>query len=135
MTIENYDRFKESLPDWAMLKGCWGNTRIAPTDIDGCVERNGTCLFLEHKGPGKNGEIVWPKEGQRLTFLTLARQGNTVIVVCTHGGDHTQPGYVRQMMIFRPGGSTDGIQAATLADLRREVAAWFQWASGLKGRE
>lgn len=78
MTINDLDAFVHSLPDWSILNGCFGTTRIRPTDIDGCVERRGTCLFLEHKGPG--GKVGGAQDG---LFRALAAQGNAVIVYWT----------------------------------------------------
>ena len=117
MTIRNIDKFVDSIQDWAILDGCFGSTRIKPSDIDGFVERRGVCLFLEGKGIG-----VPLTSGQAIAFLTLAKQGNTIIVFWGKDRD------IRRMRVIRP--DDPGIvQNASLEDLRREVTAWYQKAN------
>lgn len=117
MTIRNIDRFVESIQDWAILDGCFGKTRIRPSDIDGFVERRGTCLFLE--GKGLDAPLT---QGQAIGYLTLARQGNTVIVFWGKG-----KAIARMRVITR--GDPGVVQPATLNDLRRAVATWYQNAN------
>lgn len=54
MTVRNKDKFFEEHWDWGFLKaaGCFGDTKIEPTDIDGLTERKGNFLFIECKSPG-----------------------------------------------------------------------------------
>ena len=120
MTIRNIDRFIESLPDWAMLDGCFGSS-IKPTDIDGCVERGGLCLFLEHKLPDARLKI-----GQVITFEALAAQGNTVVVFWGQSPDGHD---VQRMQIFH--GTEKREEPATLIDVRRVVRWWFKRADEL----
>ena len=113
MTIRNVEKFVDSIQDWAILDGCFGSTRIKPSDIDGFVERCGVCLFLEGKG------IDAPlTTGQAIAFLTLAKQGNTVIVFWGRDRD------IRRMRVIRPG-DPGVVKEASLQDLRTEVAAWY----------
>ena len=51
MTINDPVKFCAGLWDWGILNGCFGDTLIKPTDIDGFVERNGKFLFFETKSP------------------------------------------------------------------------------------
>lgn len=51
-----------------MLDGCFGATRITPSDVDGIVERNGEFLILE----GKLGGAV--SYGQRRMYENLSRR-------------------------------------------------------------
>ena len=53
MTVRNPALFNQEHWDWGFLKaaGCFGTTKIEPTDIDGLVERNGYFLFKECKTP------------------------------------------------------------------------------------
>ncbi len=77
MTIRNVQAFVDALWDWGILEGCFGTTGIAPTDVDGLVERNGHFLLLEAKGPG-----VPLKRGQSRTLEALIATGCfTVLVV------------------------------------------------------
>ena len=63
--INDQPKFVESLWNWDILKGCFGNG-IKPTDIDGLVERNGHFLLLEAKNPGKEVPV-----GQQILFDKL----------------------------------------------------------------
>lgn len=76
MTIENATVYMSTLWDWAVLRGCFGNTRIQPTDIDGFVERNGYFLVFETKRAG-----VPVKQGQDITFEALRKTGLFTIFV------------------------------------------------------
>ena len=117
MTIRNLQRFNDALWDWAILDGCFGNTRIAPTDVDGMVERNGQFLFLEAKGPS----AVIPV-GQRITFEHALNTGIfTVIVVWG------RPNEPEAMMVCRLGRMGQKVPA-TLTDLRQAVADWYRSA-------
>ena len=118
MTIENLEAYVDSLPDWAILDGCFGNTMIKPSDIDGVIERNGNCLFLEHKRRG-----VPLKEGQRRLFQALARQGNTVIVYWESDDVIT-----RIVLMTCNGVETRGPAESSLEILRSIVEWWFAHA-------
>lgn len=113
MTITNLEAFVASLPDWSALDGCFSG-RVTPSDIDGVVERRGRCLFLEHKRPG-----VSLREGQLRLFRSLAGRGYTVLVIWSARADLADTS--RMMVMPRPG----RVVPATLADVRRVVAAWY----------
>lgn len=117
MTIRNIDKFVDSIQDWAILDGCFGQTRIRPSDIDGFVERRGSCLFLEGKGEG----VPMPT-GQAIAFSTLAKQGNTVIVFW--GKDH---GISRMRVITKDNPGV--VKPCTLQDLRNAVKSWYEKAN------
>ena len=117
MTIRNIDKFVDSIQDWAILDGCFGATRIRPSDIDGFVERRGVCLFLEGKGLG-----VPLTTGQAIAFLSLAKQGNTVIVFW--GKDKE----IAKMRVITPN-DPGVVKDASLDELRKAVKAWYDTAS------
>lgn len=117
MTIRNIDRFVESIQDWAILDGCFGTTRIKPSDIDGFVERRGVCLFLEGKGHG-----VPLTTGQGIAYVSLAKQGNTVIVFWGRDKD------ISRMRVITPTDDTM-INPASLQHLRHAVSAWYEMAN------
>lgn len=118
MTIRDMDKFVSSLPDWAILDGCFGNTRIRPTDVDGMVERKGRCLFLEHKG--RDASLT---DGQAIAFVTLAKQGNTVITYWAEGMDVSK---IRVDDLRYSGGlHMYESPEATLEKLRSLVSRWF----------
>ena len=77
MTIQSEERFMASLWDWGILKGCFGDSKIEPTDMDGLVERKGHFLVLEAKQPG-----VKIKQGQWWTFNALVNTGYLPLLFC-----------------------------------------------------
>lgn len=113
MTISNIAEFVASLPDWAALTGCFSG-HVAPSDIDGVVERRGRCLFLEHKRPG-----VAIREGQLRLFRCLAGRGDTVIVIWSARADLADTS--RMLVLPTPG----RVVPATLGDVRRVATAWY----------
>lgn len=119
--IRNLNAFMAGLWDWDILKGCFGETNIRPTDIDGCVERNGQTLVIEAKGPGK--EIP---RGQYIMYETWAKTGIFTIMIVW--GDKEKP---QELLIFRPDGRL--VKKATdLMGFRQEVAYWYSWANNRK---
>jgi hypothetical protein len=125
VTIRHQDQYLDSSVDWAILSGCFGTSRIEPSDIDGWVERGGISLFLERKLP--EGSL---KGGQIIGHKSLASQGNTVI---TFWAANTPEGpEVRRLKVNGPG--HDGmVRPATLADLREVVCDWYRQADARRG--
>jgi len=117
MTIRNMDKFIDSITDWAILDGCFGTTRIRPSDIDGFVERKGVCLFLE--GKGLDAPLT---TGQAIAFSTLAKQGNTVIVFWGRDRDIAR---MRVITKSDPG----VVKSCSLKDLRSAVKSWYEAAN------
>jgi len=118
MTIRNIKKFIESLWDWGCLDGCFGSTKIKPTDIDGLVERNGKFLVIETKLPDNDIPT-----GQMITFNHMISTGVfTIYVVWGHPG---QPERILKMT--RNG--TQEYENADLSDFRELVGSWFEWAS------
>lgn len=118
MTIRDIDKFIDSLQDWAILDGCFGQTRIKPSDIDGFVERRGRCLFLEGKGLTASLPT-----GQAIAFSTLAKQGNTVIVFW--GKDHE----ISRMQVMTQSDPSGTVKPSSLEGLRGAVKAWYEEAN------
>jgi hypothetical protein len=118
MTIRNKDHFMESLWDWKCLEGCFGGTRISPTDIDGLVEVNGNFLLLEAKSA--NAE---PHMGQRLTFNALVNTGLFTVLVI-----YGSPGMPERMQVWPcPAVTCD------LEDLRMFVECWYSTSKAETG--
>lgn len=123
MTIKNLDRYIESSPDWAMLRGCFGSV-IKPEDIDGHVERGGVSLFLEHKLPG-----AMLKKAQDIAFDALRSQGNTVVVFWGQSPDGAD---ISHMQVYWPRVWVPDAPAhppkkeATLDDLRQVCSWWYR---------
>jgi hypothetical protein len=114
MTIENPQRFMAGIWDWGCLRGCFGDTRIEPTDIDGLVERKGHFLLLETKAP--TAQI---KGGQEIMFQALrATKRFTVLVIW---GDAGQPQRGKLYCVD----AVSRIFDCDLQTLRAIVAYWF----------
>ena len=82
--IKDEQAFLKGIWDWEILDGCFGATKIKPTDIDGFVERRGNFLILEAKGIGKD-----IPRGQERTFERLRETGLFTIVIVW--GDKNRP--------------------------------------------
>lgn len=117
MTIRNQASFTSSLPDWAMLDGCFGCGGIRPTDIDGCVERGGVCLFLEHKRSDGTVSIA-----QDIAFDAIRGQGNTVLVFWGDAPDGSDISRIRR---YSPGHPAYDERSGGLQDLRKLASYWF----------
>ena len=118
MTIADKERYMVNLWDWGCLDGCFGDTRIKPTDIDGFVERNGRFLVIETKEPTAS----IPK-GQEITLQALARTGLfTIMIVWGH------PGKPERIRLFSARGERY-FGDANLDKLRDLVKGWFRYAN------
>lgn len=118
MTIKHMDKFTEALWDWAILDGCFGSSRIKPTDIDGLVEVNDHFLLIEAKG--EHARIT---KGQQYTFEALQATGRFTIIIIN--GENNQP---YSMQVLYPNGATSQLQQAGVAELRSVVARWYRYA-------
>lgn len=117
MTINSAEKFVKSLWDWGVLDGCFGETKIKPTDIDGFVERNGRFLLFETKGEG-----VPLTKGQKITFDKLNQTGKFTIIVIW--GD---PGNPVRMKVMH--GWYEDEFDADIEVLRDWVSRWFKWVN------
>ena len=118
MTINNWEQYKANLWDWAILDGCFGVSKISPTDIDGFVERNGRFLVIETKAPTAEVE-----QGQEIVFRELVKTGKfTVFVVWGKPG---QPERMRIISIW-----ADQAIDADLDKLREKTKMWYKYANG-----
>lgn len=72
MTIQDFDTFYLEHWDWGFLKaaGCFGTSRIEPTDVDGMTESKGYCILIEAKKPN-----VPIKQGQQILQTALINTG------------------------------------------------------------
>ena len=114
MTIRNLGNYLSQQWDWACLKGCFGNTKIEPTDIDGIVERFGHFLLLETKGVG-----VPLNTGQRIFLESwMGCPHHSAIIIWGPSGAPVA------MQVF-PGPINDG----DMDMLRGLVSEWFAKAN------
>jgi len=117
MTINDPERFCNSLWDWGCLNGCFGLSKIKVTDADGEVERNGYFLRLETKDDGVDIPL-----GQNILFKSLVNTGYfTVMIVWGKPQDpHT--------IELRTRRDTLTYQNTSLDKMREIIGAWYRWA-------
>lgn len=118
MTIENENLYMEGIWDWSILDGCFGETKIKPTDIDGFIERHGKFLVIETKK--KNTPI---KDGQLITFRNLVKTG--IFSVLIVWGEKNKPEKIRKMT---RNGEIE-FDNTNLEKLRQLVSDWFEYAN------
>lgn len=122
MSIRNPMAYMASIWDWKILTGCFGNTKIMPTDIDGFVERHGQFLFLETKGPGVPLPVA-----QEIGFKALVKHAGALVIIIW--GEKDNPQKLRVYSGIYP----DGIEYTddAPAKLKKFVAAWYNMAERL----
>jgi hypothetical protein len=127
LTIHDRDAYRDAAWDWGMLTGCFGKTRISPSDWDGVVERGGYFLQIEGKPGNRPVEI-----GQRITYQNRVLTGiDTVVVIWG-----TPPDRVTHMRIWSHDQYVTERLAATTETFRQFCAAWFEMADGcLRARQ
>jgi len=113
--IRNLEAFAAARWDWSFLEGCFGQTRISPSDIDACVERNGHFLWIENKP--LNGGL---DTGQFILLSRLRKRGDTVIILY---GRQEEPPWFMQIL-------PNPKKRVEMRDIRAYVSAWFNWADG-----
>jgi hypothetical protein len=116
VTINNAELFMAGVWDWAILDGCFGATKIKPTDIDGAIERNGKYLFIETKQP-----TAGIPQGQGMFYEGQVLAGNSVLFVW---GEKNCPVRLR---IITPNIDRT-IDPAGTDEFRKVVQQWFEWA-------
>ena len=116
MTINNAHRYLEGVWDWAILDGCFGQSRVKPMDIDGYLERHGHKLFFETKAPG----VELPK-AQFDALHSLVDDGHTVMLLW---GRQNQP---ERMRLITP--HCDFTEDVDLDRVLAVVRQWFAWAN------
>ena len=116
--IEDPKKYCDGLWNWDILEGCFGETKIKVTDIDGAIERNGELLLLETKKPGTQ-----IKSGQQIMFRNLTGKGITTMLVW---GDKDTPEYMRLYNTSYPDGSR--LINCDLQQFRNHVSWWYHWA-------
>ncbi|MAH51417.1 hypothetical protein CMI37_36715 [Candidatus Pacearchaeota archaeon] len=124
-TILHPKKFRQSLPpgydgafDWSWTDGCFGNTTIAPMDIDGVVERHGRILVFETKDVG-----VEVKKGQLITLTSLYKMGDFTVMFIW---GKTEPETVE---VWYPPPYNYKRNYTGVAWARKVVAWWFEYAS------
>lgn len=119
MTIEDPAAYVAGIWDWGILRGCFGKTKIEPTDIDGLVERKGQFLLIEAKD--SNAHL---KAGQLFTFARLYKTGVFTILIVW--GKTNSP----ERIELWNNGKRKTYKPADLRKLRTIVSWWFRWVDG-----
>lgn len=118
MTINDPVAYAASQWDWSIFDGCFGETKIKPTDIDGMVERNGKFLVIETKLP--NVDIP---QGQLITFRSLVNLGVfSILIIWGHPGKPIKAQLLntKTNLVF---------QNVTLEKLRDIMRQWYAHAN------
>lgn len=111
----------KNLPDWSMLDGCFGITKVSPSDIDGVVYQSGKCLFLEKKFPIG---VIGPPQLRMIN--SLISQGNSMIAIWCQSKDGSDISY---MQVWGVKGYDQNLRTkACLDDFRAAVCAWWRAA-------
>lgn len=122
MNIKNPKEYERTIWDWGILDGCFGKTKIKPTDVDGYVERRGRKLIIETKGSGVE---VPDNDGQTIALKSFVNDGHTVLIVW---GEPNAPEKVRIITPF-----IDRTEDCDLERLKQLVGQWFSFANGESG--
>lgn len=130
MSIFDAEKYRTVYHDFDFLKGCFGDTRIMPTDVDGIVERRGRFLLMEFKPDGKavsTGQLITLKRLKRLARL----QEFTVVVVWHEPCAHHEPASHTSIQIM-PSGKKEPV---TTNGVRAFVSEWYAAADARRDME
>ncbi len=123
MTIRNFAALKEATWDYSMFQGCFGDSRITVSDVDGIVERNGFYFILEVKSEGVETPL-----GQQIIFESMIKWNELIgfmlpiFTVVSVWGPHDT---VREMRIWN---KQDTQVRSTNQDLKDLMTRWYQMA-------
>jgi hypothetical protein len=111
--------YKDMLPDWSMLKGCFHPYHDLVSDLDGYTHQNGRFLFLEKKFP----DAVLEPPAMR-AFRSMVAQGNAAIIIWCEKADGSD---ISAMRVFGlPGYNSEVRVTAKLEDFRDAVKQWWK---------
>jgi len=117
MAINNIDIYMKNLWDFDFLKGCFGNTKGRPSDIDAIVEWHGQFLVIEMKSRGAR-----IPQGQAIMFQSMADMENFTVLILW--------GKPSEAVAMRVWGEDK--KDADNKDVRKFVSEWFKAASEKK---
>ena len=118
--------YKYGIPwhDFSLFNGCFGNSQVMPTDVDGIVERRGNFLFIEFKTDGKSVST-----GQLITLKKLGRLKMFVVVVIWHEPCKIHDPKIPTAMQILPSGKKTSADTASVRDF---VKKWWSKADKAK---
>ena len=111
--------------NWDWTDGCFGDTRIAPMDVDGLVERKGNFLLFETKDVGKP-----VPRGQMITLEALYALG-CFTVMFVYGKEKPESIAVWDAPGFRTGAFMDSDRPVetSVPQARAYCARWYEYAN------
>lgn len=119
MSIRDEKAYLKGIWDWAILDGCFGNSKARMGDLDGIIERNGHFLVVEAKSPHASVPV-----GQGLMFSAMAKlPSHTVVVIW---GDS---GTVEKMCQW-----PNNPRTANNDDFRQLTTNWWRMACGRRNQ-
>ena len=114
----DYHSWESSHWDWGWLNGCFGQTKISPSDVDFLIERNGKFLIFEVKPSYEEiptGQLIW--------LCRLAEQ-RPFTVYAIYGRDNNPEHYQR----IKAGGLGPRVQTNRSHLYSEIVQRWWRWA-------
>ena len=125
-SLRNLDAYLGSQDDWTLFNGCFGCGNIAPMDIDGVVEHNGSMIATERKPLGVDLD-----KGHYLTLQTfsLSRgpKGQRHYAIVVRGDPITDQWWRGTVQMFRQGELTPE-EPCDLERLRGLYRHWYDRA-------
>jgi len=124
-TIKYPNSFLNSKPanfdgvfDWSWTEGCFGMTKIKPSDVDAIIERHGNFLLMETKHP----RVDIP-DGQMLTIKALYKLGCFTIMLIW---GKMEPEYFQ--VWYPPHICTTPKDYRGVEKAREVVSRWYEYA-------
>lgn len=108
------EKFGKPLCQYSSGKGC------TPTDVDGFMERNGRCLFIETKTAGAPMSA-----GQHRALMALVDAGHHVIV---QECDPPNEDHVVKLTWYRSGDTPILLNNASSLERDKLIQRWWDWA-------
>lgn len=123
--------FTEAMPagfdglfDWDFLLPAFSGTKIAPTDIDGVVERHGKILLFETKAPG-----IEIKKGQEILLEALLKIGRGSIYLMVIYGKTADTIIGMEEWRLISGTINKAKISCDSTHVLKRVRAWFDFAN------
>lgn len=121
MKVDIKTNYKQVYHDFDILKGCFGGSKIMPTDVDCVIERNRKFLFIEFK-PDKQQVPV----GQGILLTRLSKVKDMTVVVVWHKYCEQHSTKVPVAMQELPNGE---LLLINTGDFREYVSNWYEKAN------
>jgi len=124
MSIFDSHKYKTIFHDFDFLSGCFGNTRVMPTDIDGIIERNSNFLVMEFKPEGKRLST-----GQRIMLERMSKIDVFTVLVIWHTPCEMHEPKVPTSIQAMP---SKELKKVDVQEVRKIVCNWWDMANNSK---